>query len=166
MLPFNNNTIHHIIVMETEHTNKQETTKPNKITAWLAIVLGVITIVLGSMGVTKDSATDAALVDIGVTVAVSNIVSEYPESQQYLEKVSKAIDTVIQARNGNKDQLIAELKSELAKITDEATSNSVTAVAVRIMDMINEAYSKSENEEVCIKRLQVINDAIKVSLAK
>lgn len=153
--------------METEHNNnKQETTKPNKITAWLAIVLGVITIVLGSMGVTKDSATDAALVDIGVTVAVSNIVSEYPESQQYLEKVSKAIDTVIQARNGNKDQLITELKSELAKITDEATSNSVTAVAVRIMDMINEAYSKSENEEVCIKRLQVINDAIKVSLAK
>lgn len=152
--------------METEQNNKQESTKSNKITTWLAIVLGVITVILGSMGVTKDSTTDAALVDIGVTVAVSNLVSEYPESQQYLEKVSKAIDTAIQARNGNKDQLIVELKSELAKITDEATSNSVTAVAVRIMDMVNEAYSKSEDEAACIKRLQVINDAIKVALAK
>jgi hypothetical protein len=81
-------------------------------------------------------------------------------------KVSQAIDAAIAARNGNTNDLITGLKTELNKITDEGTATSATVVITRILAMVNDAHEKTQTEEACIKKLQVINESIKIALAK
>ena len=56
--------------------------------------------------------------------------------------------------------------SELNKITDESTATSATVVITRILAMVNDAHEKTQTEEACIKKLQVINESIKIALAK
>lgn len=135
-----------------------------KYTAIIMIILGIITIVLGSIGITKDESTDAALVDLGVTVTISNTVEEYPESVPYLEKASEVLDTVIAARNGNMEDMKAMLSAELVKITNQATASTATVAAARILKLVNDAYAKSDTEEVLIHKLNIINAAIKDNL--
>lgn len=148
---------------KTEHVT---TKKANKTITWFAIIIGFAAILIGSLGIIKDDATNSALVDMGVSMSVSNILVEYPDAAPIMLKVSQAIDAAIEARNGNTSDLITGLKSELNKITDESTATSATVVITRILAMVNDAYEKTQTEEACIKKLQVINEAIKVALAK
>ena len=145
---------------------EEDTNKSNKkkYTAIIMIVVGIITIVLGSIGITEDESTDAALVDLGVTVTISNTVEEYPESIPYLQKASEVLDTVIAARNGNMEDMKAMLSAELVKITNQATASTATVAATRILKLVNDAYVKSETEEVLIHKLNIINAAIKDNL--
>lgn len=147
----------------TEHVT---TKKASKTTTWLAIFIGLAAIIVGSLGVIKDDATNSALVDMGVSMSVSNILVEYPDAATTMLKVSQAIDAAIEARNGNTSDLITGLKSELNKITDESTATSATVVITRILAMVNDAHEKTQTEEACIKKLQVINESIKIALAK
>lgn len=145
---------------------EEDTKKSNKkkYTAIIMIIVGIITIVLGSIGITEDESTDAALVDLGVTVTISNTVEEYPESIPYLQKASEVLDTVIAARNGNMEDMKAMLSAELVKITNQATASTATVAATRILKLVNDAYVKSETEEVLIHKLNIINAAIKDNL--
>jgi hypothetical protein len=145
---------------------EEDTNKSNKkkYTAIIMIVVGIITIVLGSIGITEDESTDAALVDLGVTVTISNTVEEYPESVPYLQKASEVLDTVIAARNGNMEDMKAMLSAELVKITNESTASTATVAAIRILKLVSDAYDKSETEEVLIHKLNIINAAIKDNL--
>lgn len=145
---------------------EEDTNKSNKkkYTAIIMIIVGIITIVLGSIGITEDEGTDAALVDLGVTVTISNTVEEYPESIPYLQKASEVLDTVIAARNGNMEDMKAMLSAELVKITNQATASTATVAATRILKLVNDAYAKSETEEVLIHKLNIINAAIKDNL--
>lgn len=150
-----------------EDTTEQVTTKKaNKTTTWLAILIGLAAIIVGSLDIIKDDATNSALVDMGVSMSVSNILVEYPDAAPTMLKVSQAIDAAIEARNGNTSDLITGLKSELNKITDESTATSATVVITRILAMVNDAHEKTQTEEACIKKLQVINESIKIALAK
>lgn len=145
---------------------EEDTNKSNKkkYTAIIMIVVGIITIVLGSIGITEDESTDAALVDLGVTVTISNTVEEYPESVPYLQKASEVLDTVIAARNGNMEDMKAMLSAELVKITNQSTASTATVAAIRILKLVSDAYDKSETEEVLIRKLNIINAAIKDNL--
>jgi hypothetical protein len=145
---------------------EEDTNKSNKkkYTAIIMIVVGIITIVLGSIGITEDESTDAALVDLGVTVTISNTVEEYPESVPYLQKASEVLDTVIAARNGNMEDMKAMLSAELVKITNQSTASTATVAAIRILKLVSDAYDKSETEEVLIHKLNIINAAIKDNL--
>lgn len=145
---------------------EEDTNKSNKkkYTAIIMIIVGIITIVLGSIGITEDESTDAALVDLGVTVTISNTVEEYPESIPYLQKASEVLDTVIAARNGNMEDMKAMLSAELVKITNQSTASTATVAATRILKLVNDAYVKSETEEVLIHKLNIINAAIKDNL--
>lgn len=147
---------------KTEVTTK----KASKTTTWLAILLGFAAIIVGSLDIIKDDATNSALVDMGVSMSVSNILVEYPDAAPTMLKVSQAIDAAIAARNGNTSDLVTGLKSELNKITDESTATSATVVITRILAMVNDAHEKTQTEEACIKKLQVINESIKIALAK
>jgi hypothetical protein len=147
---------------KTEVTTK----KASKTTTWLAIIIGFAAIIVGSLDIIKDDATNSALVDMGVSMSVSNILVEYPDAAPTMLKVSQAIDAAIAARNGNTSDLITGLKSELNKITDESTATSATVVITRILAMVNDAHEKTQTEEACIKKLQVINESIKIALAK
>lgn len=150
-----------------EDTTEQVTTKKaSKTTTWLAILIGFAAIIVGSLDIIKDDATNSALVDMGVSMSVSNILVEYPDAAPTMLKVSQAIDAAIAARNGNTSDLITGLKSELNKITDESTATSATVVITRILAMVNDAHEKTQTEEACIKKLQVINESIKIALAK
>ena len=150
-----------------EETTEQVTTKKaSKTTTWLAILIGFAAIIVGSLDIIKDDATNSALVDMGVSMSVSNILVEYPDAAPTMLKVSQAIDAAIEARNGNTSDLITGLKSELNKITDESTATSATVVITRILAMVNDAHEKTQTEEACIKKLQVINESIKIALAK
>lgn len=150
-----------------EETTEQVTTKKaSKTTTWLAILIGLAAIIVGSLDIIKDDATNSALVDMGVSMSVSNILVEYPDAAPTMLKVSQAIDAAIAARNGNTSDLITGLKSELNKITDESTATSATVVITRILAMVNDAHEKTQTEEACIKKLQVINESIKIALAK
>lgn len=149
-----------------ETTKEVTTKKANKTATWAAIIIGLITIIIGSLGVIKDDATNSALVDMGVSMSVSNILIEYPDAAPTMLKVSQAIDAAIAARNGNTSDLITGLKSELNKITDEGTATSATVVITRILAMVNDAHEKTQTEEACIKKLQVINESIKIALDK
>lgn len=150
-----------------EETTEQVTTKKaSKTTTWLAIIIGFAAIIVGSLDIIKDDATNSALVDMGVSMSVSNILVEYPDAAPTMLKVSQAIDAAIAARNGNTSDLITGLKSELNKITDESTATSATVVITRILAMVNDAHEKTQTEEACIKKLQVINESIKIALAK
>jgi hypothetical protein len=150
-----------------EETTEQVTTKKaSKTTTWLAILIGFAAIIVGSLDIIKDDATNSALVDMGVSMSVSNILVEYPDAAPTMLKVSQAIDAAIAARNGNTSDLITGLKSELNKITDESTATSATVVITRILAMVNDAHEKTQTEEACIKKLQVINESIKIALAK
>jgi hypothetical protein len=149
-----------------ETTKEVTTKKANKITTWLAIIIGFGAIIVGSLDIIKDDATNSALVDMGVSMSVSNILVEYPDAAPTMLKVSQAIDAAIAARNGNTSDLITGLKSELNKITDESTATSATVVITRILAMINDAHEKTQTEDACIKKLQVINESIKIALAK
>lgn len=145
---------------------EEDTNKSNKkkYTAIIMIVVGIITIVLGSIGITEDESADAALVDLGVTVTISNTVEEYPESVPYLQKASEVLDTVIAARNGNMEDMKAMLSAELVKITNQSTASTATVAAIRILKLVSDAYDKSETEEVLIHKLNIINAAIKDNL--
>ena len=145
---------------------EEDTKKSNKkkYTAIIMIIVGIITIVLGSIGITEDESTDAALVDLGVTVTISNTVEEYPESVPYLQKASEVLDTVIAARNGNMEDMKAMLSAELVKITNQSTASTATVAAIRILKLVSDAYDKSETEEVLIHKLNIINAAIKDNL--
>lgn len=150
-----------------EETTEQVTTKKaSKTTTWLAILIGFAAIIVGSLDIIKDDATNSALVDMGVSMSVSNILVEYPDAAPTMLKVSQAIDAAIAARNGNTSDLITGLKSELNKITDESTATSATVVITRILSMVNDAHEKTQTEDACIKKLQVINESIKIALAK
>lgn len=150
-----------------EETTEQVTTKKaSKTTTWLAILIGFAAIIVGSLDIIKDDATNSALVDMGVSMSVSNILVEYPDAAPTMMKVSQAIDAAIAARNGNTSDLITGLKSELNKITDESTATSATVVITRILAMVNDAHEKTQTEDACIKKLQVINESIKIALAK
>lgn len=150
-----------------EETTEQVTTKKaSKTTTWLAILIGFAAIIVGSLDIIKDDATNSALVDMGVSMSVSNILVEYPDAAPTMLKVSQAIDAAIAARNGNTSDLITGLKSELNKITDESTATSATVVITRILAMVNDAHEKTQTEDACIKKLQVINESIKIALAK
>ena len=151
--------------MDTE-TTQTTAKKASKTTTWLAIIIGFAAIIVGSLGVIKDDDTNSALVDMGVSMSVSNILVEYPDAAPTMLKVSQAIDAAIAARNGNTSDLITGLKSELNKITDEGTATSATVVITRILAMVNDAHEKTQTEEACIKKLQVINESIKIALAK
>lgn len=147
----------------TEHVTVKKASKP---VIWITILLGFAAIIVGSLGIIKDDATNDALVDMGVSMSVSNILVEYPDAAPTMLKVSQAIDAAIAARNGNTSDLIAGLKAELNKITDENTATSATVVITRILAMVNDAHEKTQTEEACINKLQVINEAIKIALAK
>lgn len=147
-------------------TTKVITKKASKTTTWLAILIGFAAIIVGSLDIIKDDATNSALVDMGVSMSVSNILVEYPDAAPTMLKVSQAIDAAIAARNGNTSDLITGLKSELNKITDESTATSATVVITRILAMVNDAHEKTQTEEACIKKLQLINESIKIALAK
>lgn len=151
--------------MDTE-TTQTTAKKANTTVTWLAIITGIIAVIVGSLDIIKDDTTNNALVDMGVSMAVSNILVEYPDTAPVMFKVSQAIDAAILARNGNTNDLITGLKVELNKITDESTATSATVVITRILTMVNEAHEKTQTEEDCIKKLQVINEAIKIALAK
>lgn len=152
--------------MNNQTENSTTIKKSNKTTTWIAILIGLAAIIVGSLGVIKDDATNSALVDMGVSMSVSNILVEYPDAAPTMLKVSQAIDAAIAARNGNTSDLITGLKSELNKITDESTATSATVVITRILAMVNDAHEKTQTEEACIKKLQVINESIKIALAK
>ena len=152
--------------MDKNKDNTTQVKKASKTTTWLAIIIGFAAILVGSLGVIKDDATNSALVDMGVSMSVSNILVEYPDAAPTMLKVSQAIDAAIAARNGNTSNLITGLKSELNKITDESTATSATVVVTRILAMVNDAHEKTQTEEACIKKLQVINESIKIALAK
>lgn len=145
---------------------EEDTKKSNKkkYTAIIMVIVGIITIVLGSIGITEDEGTDAALVDLGVTVTISNTVEEYPESVPYLTKASEVLDTVIAARNGNMEDMKTLLNQELGKITNQSTASTATVAATRILKLVNDAYAKSDTEEVLIHKLMIINAAIKDNL--
>lgn len=147
----------------TEHVPVK---KASKTITWITILLGFVAIIVGSLGIIKDDATNNALVDMGVSMSVSNILVEYPDAAPTMQKVSQAIDAAIAARNGNTSDLIEGLKSELNKITDENTATSATVVITRVLAMVNDAHEKTQTEEACIKKLQVINESIKIALAK
>lgn len=149
-----------------EKTEQVTTKKASKTTTWLAILIGFAAIIVGSLDIIKDDATNSALVDMGVSMSVSNILVEYPDTAPTMLKVSQAIDAAIAARNGNTSDLITGLKSELNKITDESTATSATVVITRILAMVNDAHEKTQTEDACIKKLQVINESIKIALAK
>jgi hypothetical protein len=151
--------------MDTE-TTQTTANKANKTVTWVAIITGIIAVIVGSLDIIKDDATNSALVDMGVSMSVSNILVEYPDAAPTMLKVSQAIDAAIAARNGNTSDLITGLKSELNKITDESTATSATVVITRILAMVNEAHEKTQTEEACIKKLQVINESIKIALSK
>lgn len=151
--------------MDTE-TTQTTANKANKTVTWLAIITGIIAVIVGSLDIIKDDATNSALVDMGVSMSVSNILVEYPDAAPTMLKVSQAIDAAIAARNGNTNDLITGLKTELNKITDESTATSATVVITRILAMINDAHEKTQTEEACIKKLHVINESIKIALAK
>lgn len=152
--------------MDNQKDNTTQVKKASKTTTWIAILIGLAAIIVGSLGVIKDDATNSALVDMGVSMSVSNILVEYPDAAPTMLKVSQAIDAAIEARNGNTSDLITGLKSELNKITDESTATSATVVITRILAMVNDAHEKTQTEEACIKKLQVINESIKIALAK
>lgn len=154
------------MTQELNNHSTTSTTKSNKTVTWIAIIIGLLAVIVGSSGIIKDDTTNSALVDMGVSMSVSNILVEYPDAAPTMLKVSQAIDTAIEARNGNTSDLIAGLKAELNKITDEGTATSATVVITRILAMVNDAHEKTQTEEACIKKLQVINEAIKVALAK
>lgn len=151
--------------MDTE-TTQTTANKANKTVTWVAIITGIIAVIVGSLDIIKDDATNSALVDMGVSMSVSNILVEYPDAAPTMLKVSQAIDAAIAARNGNTNDLITGLKTELNKITDESTATSATVVITRILAMVNDAHEKTQTEEACIKKLQVINESIKIALAK
>lgn len=152
--------------MDKNKDNTTQVKKASKITTWLAIFIGFAAILIGSLGIIKDDDTNSALVDMGVSMSVSNILVEYPDAAPTMLKVSQAIDAAIEASNGNTSDLITGLKSELNKITDESTATSATVVVTRILAMVNDAHEKTQTEEDCIKKLQVINESIKIALAK
>ena len=152
--------------MDKKKDDTTQVNKASKITTWLAIFIGFAAILIGSLGIIKDDDTNIALVDMGVSMSVSNIIIEYPDAAPTMLKVSQAIDAAIEARNGNTSDLITGLKSELNKITDESTATSATVVITRILAMVNDAYEKTQTEEACINKLQVINESIKIALAK
>ena len=154
------------MTQELNNHSTPATKKSNKTTTWLAILIGFAAIIVGSLDIIKDDATNSALVDMGVSMSVSNILVEYPDAAPTMLKVSQAIDAAIAARNGNTSDLITGLKSELNKITDESTATSATVVITRILAMVNDAHEKTQTEEACIKKLQVINESIKIALAK
>lgn len=152
--------------MDNQKDNTTQVKKASKATTWIAILIGVAAIIIGSLGIIKDDSTNSALVDMGVSMSVSNILVEYPDAAPTMLKVSQAIDAAIEARNGNTNDLITGLKSELNKITDESTATSATVVITRILAMVNDAHEKTQTEEACINKLQVINESIKIALAK
>ena len=139
--------------MDKNKDNTTQVKKASKTTTWLAIIIGFAAILVGSLGVIKDDATNSALVDMGVSMSVSNILVEYPDAAPTMLKVSQAIDAAIAARNGNTSDLITGLKAELNKITDESTATSATVVVTRILAMVNDAHEKTQTEEACIKKL-------------
>jgi hypothetical protein len=55
-------------------TTEVTTKKANKTTTWLAIIIGFAAIIIGSLDIIKDDATNSALVDMGVSMSVSNIL--------------------------------------------------------------------------------------------
>lgn len=142
-------------------TNK----KNNKTLTWIITIVGLIAAILGSVGVLKDDQANNTLVDLGTSMAVTNMLVEYPEAKPYMLRVTRAIDDAIDARNGDTENLINNLKTELSKVIDNNTASSVVLVITNIINMVNDAHIKSDNEEMCIKRLKVINDALKTALA-
>lgn len=147
-----------------EQEKETKTVNKKAWTAWIAIAVGIAAIVLGSIGITEDDETNSAIVDLGVTMTITNTVEQYPDSVQQLAKVSQVIDSVLDARNGNMEDLSALLEVELNKITNASTTDAATIAVTRIIKLINQAYTKSETEEVFIQKLRFINSAIKENL--
>lgn len=149
----NNNT-------ETQNTCTQSW--KSRLVSILGVAIGLVALGVGSYGCLEDEETNAALVDLGASLAVNNIVNQYPDSIKYLVQATQIIDDAIAARTGKVEDIQNNIKEGINKIAqDEVTSETASIVVVRILNLINSKYNPSDTEEVYINKLNIINTAIK-----
>lgn len=139
--------------MEEKEQNKSRTK------TWIALVLGVAMVVLGSVAVIKDDLVNRILIELGAQQTAASTIEINPETAPVFSKAADVIEAAVQARHADPEKLAIILNEALKEYA--GTTVDVSGIIILIIDKVNKEYEVSKTEEEYLDRVSLIAKGFK-----
>lgn len=139
--------------MEEKEQNKSRTK------TWIALVLGVAMVVLGSVAVIKDDLVNRILIELGAQQTAASTIEINPETAPVFSKAADVIEAAVQARHADPEKLAIILNEALKEYA--GTTVDVSGIIILIIDKVNKEHEVSKTEEEYLDRVSLIAKGFK-----
>lgn len=133
--------------------------KENKRAAIMGIIAGFLFMILGMVNIFEEE-INLVFIQTGAEQSMTGVISMYPDSQVYVQKVADALDAAIQARTTSPDALAEVVNTALDATVPDLEADAIVRAVVT---QINNAHKVSETEELYIKKLQALLTGIRAA---
>lgn len=133
--------------------------KKSRTKTWIALVLGVAMVVLGSVAVIKDDLVNRILIELGAQQTAASTIEINPETAPVFSKAAEVIDAAVQARHADPEQLAIILNEALKEYA--GTTVDVSGIIILIIDKVNKEHEVSKTEEEYLDRVSLIAKGFK-----
>lgn len=133
--------------------------KENKRAAIMGIVAGFLFMLLGVANIFEEE-INLVFIQTGAEQSMTGVISMYPDSQAYVQKVADALDAAIQARTTSPDALAEVVNTALDATVPDLEADAIVRAVVT---QINNAHKVSDTEELYIKKLQALLTGIRAA---
>ena len=134
-----------------------EQSKTKKVASISAIIVGIMLLVAGIFSMTGNEELDNAFIQTGAEQAVSNVIAQYPEVEEYAERAAVIISAAVEGRSSNPEALADVLYDTVSQYTVPGAKT----IMVAIINQVNTAYAASETEEQYWKKLTILVQGIR-----
>lgn len=134
--------------------------KTNKRNIIISAIIGFFLVLAGTLNLFDSEEANLAALQAGAEQSMTGVISMYPDSQAYVQKVADALDAAIQARTTSPDALAEVVNTALDATVPDLEADAIVRAVVT---QINNAYKVSETEELYIKKLQALLTGIRAA---
>lgn len=128
--------------------------KKSRTKTWIALVLGVAMVVLGSVAVIKDDMINSIMIELGAQQTAASTIEINPETAPVFSKAADVIDAAVQARHADPEKLAVMLNEALKEYA--GTSVDVSGVIALIINKVNKEHEISKTEEEYLAKVSLI----------
>lgn len=133
--------------------------KKSRTKTWIALVLGVAMVVLGSVAVIKDDLVNRILIELGAQQTAASTIEINPETAPVFSKAADVIEAAVQARHADPEKLAIILNEALKEYA--GTTVDVSGIIILIIDKVNKEHEVSKTEEEYLDRVSLITKGFK-----
>lgn len=133
--------------------------KKSRTKTWIALVLGVAMVVLGSVAVIKDDLVNRILIELGAQQTAASTIEINPETAPVFSKAADVIEAAVQARHADPEKLAIILNEALKEYA--GTTVDVSGIIILIIDKVNKEHEVSKTEEEYLDRVSLIAKGFK-----